>query len=249
MTASASTPLAYEVLVQEGTPRAGGEQLPNGEGLVSSPLTSTLIIGDEDAVLVDPPLTIEQTQRVGDWIERSGKRLAYIYATHGHGDHWFGTADLVRRFPGVTVYATPGTIEVMHKQATVGREELWDKRFPGLIPDTPVLAEPVPAEGFLLEGNLIEAVEVGHTDTDKTTVLHVPSIGLVVAGDVVYNGVHQYILEGGDGGLQEWLLALDRVAALQPRFVVAGHKNKDLPDDPATIEETRRYLLDAIRLL
>ncbi|WP_406434372.1 hypothetical protein [Streptomyces sp. NBC_01589] len=131
----------------------------------------------------------------------------------------------------------------------MGREELWDKRFPGLIPDAPVLAEPVPAEGFLLAGNLIEAVEVGHTDTDKTTVLHVPSIGLVVAGDVVYNGVHQYILEGGDGGLQEWLLALDRVAALQPRSVVAGHKNKDLPDAPATIEETRQYLLDAIRLL
>jgi glyoxylase-like metal-dependent hydrolase (beta-lactamase superfamily II) len=155
----------------------------------------------------------------------------------------------VKRFPGVTVYATRGTIEVMHQQATDGREQMWDKRFPGLIPDTPVLAQPVPAEGFLLEGNLIEAVEVGHTDTDKTTVLHVPSIGLVVAGDVVYNGVHQYILEGGGGGLQEWLLALDRVAALKPRSVVAGHKNKDLPDDPATIEETRQYLLDAIRLL
>ncbi|MGW1727509.1 MBL fold metallo-hydrolase [Streptomyces sp. NPDC002306] len=249
MTASAPSPLAYEVLVQEGNRRAGDERLPNGEGIVSSPLTSTLIFGDEDAVLVDPPLTIEQTKRVGDWIDRSGKRLAYIYATHGHGDHWFGTADLVKRFPGVTVYATPGTIEVMHEQATEGREQLWDKRFPGLIPDTPVLAQPVPAEGFLLEGNLIEAVEVGHTDTDKTTVLHVPSIGLVVAGDVVYNGVHQYILEGGDGGLQEWLQALDRVAALQPRHVVAGHKNKDLPDDPATIEETRQYLLDAIRLL
>ncbi|MER5408493.1 MBL fold metallo-hydrolase [Streptomyces sp. NPDC002769] len=247
--ASASTPLAYEVLVQEGTPRAGGERLPNGEELVSSPLTSTLVFGDEDAVLVDPPLTIEQTQRVGDWIERSGKRLAYIYATHGHGDHWFGTADLVERFPGVTVYATPGTIEVMHQQATEGREELWDRRFPGLIPDTPVLARPVPPEGFLLEGDLVEAVEVGHTDTDKTTVLHVPSIGLVVAGDVVYNGVHQYILEGGSGGLEEWLVALDRVAALQPRSVVAGHKNKDLPDDPVTIEETRQYLLDAIRLL
>jgi glyoxylase-like metal-dependent hydrolase (beta-lactamase superfamily II) len=249
MTASTPGSLAYEVLVQEGTPRAGGERLPNGEGLVSSPLTSTLIFGDDDAVLVDPPLTIEQTERVGDWIERSGKRLAYIYATHGHGDHWFGTADLVKRFPGVAVYATAGTIEVMHKQATEGREQLWDKRFPGLIPDTPVLAQPIPAEGFLLEGNLLEAVEVGHTDTDKTTVLHVPSIGLVVAGDVVYNGVHQYILEGGDGGLQEWLQALDRVAALKPRSVVAGHKNKDLPDDPAAIEETRRYLLDAIRLL
>jgi glyoxylase-like metal-dependent hydrolase (beta-lactamase superfamily II) len=253
MTASASTPasgsLDYEVHVLDGTPRAGDERLPNGDRLVSSPLSVTLIFGEEDAVLVDPPLTVEQTRRVGDWIERSGKRLAYIYATHGHGDHWFGTADLAKRFPGVTVYATEGTIKVMHQQATVGREELWDKQFPGLIPDTTVLAEPVPAEGFLLEGHLLQAVEVGHTDTDDTTVLHVPSIGLVVAGDVAYNGVHQYVLEGGDGGLQEWLTALDRVAELRPRAVVAGHKNKDLPDDPAILDETRQYLLDAIRVL
>jgi len=80
-------------------------------------------------------------------------------------------------------------------------------------------------------------------------VLHVPSIGLVVAGDVAYNGVHQYIAEGGHGGLQEWLRALDRVADLHPRAVVAGHKNKILADDPAVLGETRRYLQDAIRLL
>ncbi len=92
-------------------------------------------------------------------------------------------------------------------------------------------------------------MEVGHTDTDATTVLHVPSIGLVVAGDVVYNGVHQYILEGGSGGLEQWLQALDQVEALEPRFVVAGHKNRDLPDDPAAIQRTRAYLQDVIRLL
>jgi hypothetical protein len=111
-----------------------------------------------------------------------------------------------------------------------------------------VLAEAVPAQGFQLEGNPVVAVETGHTDTDKTSVLHVPSIGLVVAGDVAYNGVHQYILEGGRGGLQEWLRALDRVADLHPRAVVAGHKNKTRPDDPAILAETRQYLQDAIRL-
>jgi hypothetical protein len=66
---------------------------------------------------------------------------------------------------------------------------------------------------------------------------------------VAYNGVHQYILEGGGGGLQEWLRAIDRVAGLNPRAVVAGHKNKELPDDPAILGETRRYLQDVIRLL
>ena len=93
------------------------------------------------------------------------------------------------------------------------------------------------------------AVETGHTDTDKTSVLHVPSIGLIAAGDVAYNGVHQYVSEGGDGGLQEWLRAVDRVARLRPRAVVAGHKNKDRPDDPAILDETRQYLEDVIRLL
>jgi glyoxylase-like metal-dependent hydrolase (beta-lactamase superfamily II) len=223
--------------------------MPDGAPLVWSPLSSTLIFGAHDALLVDPPFTRTQIRSVGDWVERSGRRLAYIYATHGHGDHWFGTGELARRFPGVTIYATEGTIEVMRQQAGPSREQLFDRIFPGQIPETPVLAEPVPAQGFRLEGNPVEAVETGHTDTDKTSVLHVPSIGLVVAGDVAYNGVHQYILEGGGGGLHEWLRALDRVAALHPRAVVAGHKNKNRSDDPAILDETRQYLQDAIRLL
>jgi glyoxylase-like metal-dependent hydrolase (beta-lactamase superfamily II) len=248
MSTSPASTLSYDVLVSDGVQRASGE-LPNGDPIVSSPVSSTLIYGQRDAVLVDAPFTRKQIQKVGDWIEQSGKRLAYIYITHGHGDHWFGTAQLLERFPGATVYATNGTIEIMHKQATEGREQLWDKQFPGLIPESPILAEPIPAEGFELEGNLIRAIEVGHTDTDNTSVLHVPSIGLVVAGDAVYNGVHQYFLEGGDGGLQEWLEAVDRVEQLKPRSVVAGHKNKLLPDDPATIDQTRQYLRDVIRLL
>jgi len=77
----------------------------------------------------------------------------------------------------------------------------------------------------------------------------VPSIGLVVAGDAVYNGVHQYLVEAAHGGLQKWMQALDIIAALRPQRVVAGHKNKDREDDPKTIEETRRYLQDAERLI
>jgi hypothetical protein len=39
------------------------------------------------------------------------------------------------------------------------------------------------------------------------------------------------------------------VAGLHPRAVVAGHKNKNRPNDPAIVHETRQYLQDAIRLL
>jgi glyoxylase-like metal-dependent hydrolase (beta-lactamase superfamily II) len=241
--------LHYEVLVNDGLRRNREQRLPDGSPIISSPVASTLIYGDHDAALVDPPFTYEQVRRVGDWIEASGKHLIAVYATHGHGDHWFGTDLLLQRFPDAVAYATTDTIAMMHRQGTIGRAELWDVDFPGQIPPSPVNYRTVPIDGIDLEGHRLVAVEVGHTDTDDTTVLHVPSIGLVVAGDVVYNGVHQYLLESADGGVDAWLVALDKVAALQPSAVVAGHKNKELPDDPATIEQTREYLLNAQRLL
>jgi len=241
--------LQYEVLVHDGLRRHREQRLPDGSPIISSPVSSTLIYGDRDAVLVDPPFTYEQVSRVGDWIERSGKQLTAVYATHGHGDHWFGTDALLQRFPDALAYATEGTIAMMHKQATEGRAQMWDVDFPGQIPPSPVVYQPIPVDGIKLEGHQLLAVEVGHTDTDDTTVLHVPSIGLVVAGDVAYNGVHQYLLESAHGGVEAWLAALDTVAALQPRAVVAGHKNKDLPDDPAILDQTRDYLLNARRLL
>ena len=88
---------------------------------------------------------------------------------------------------------------------------------------------------------------MGHSDTDWPSVLHVPSIGLVVAGDVVYNGYHH--VESATGGIRAWMKALDTVAALQPRNVVAGHRNQDLGDDPKAIGETRCYSEDAERLI
>jgi glyoxylase-like metal-dependent hydrolase (beta-lactamase superfamily II) len=128
------------------------------------------------------------------------------------------------------------------------RAAVWDKSFPDQIPEASVVATTPPDNTFELEGRELRIVEVGHTDTDNTTVLHVPSIGLVVAGDSVYNGVHQYLAESANGGIQKWIKALDTIAALQPRRVVASHKNPALDDDPKAIAETRSYLEDVERL-
>ena len=91
-------------------------------------------------------------------------------------------------------------------------------------------------------------VELGHTDTDHTTCLHVPSIGLVVAGDAAYNDVHLYLAESNAPKRKEWIAALDKIESLNPRAVVASHKRPENDDNPRIIEETRQYSRDFDRL-
>jgi glyoxylase-like metal-dependent hydrolase (beta-lactamase superfamily II) len=127
---------------------------------------------------------------------------------------------------------------------------LWDKVYPG-IPPAPVTAATVPGNRFTLEGHDLVIVEVGHADTDDNSVLHVPDLGLVVAGDVIYNGAHLYLGESVlVGGFGSWRDAIGTVEALGPRHIVAGHQNHKLDDDAGrTIEQTRQYLDDADELL
>jgi glyoxylase-like metal-dependent hydrolase (beta-lactamase superfamily II) len=78
--------------------------------------------------------------------------------------------------------------------------------------------------------------------------LHVPSIGLIVGGDAVYNGIHPYLGETDTQSRLEWISTLDKLKALKPKAVVAGHKVPENDDDPRIIAETRQYLRDFNRL-
>ena len=211
--------------------------------------SSTLISGARDAVLVDTFLTTEQSRRLLDWVVASGKNLSMIYVTHGHADHFFGLAPLLAHFPRAKAIATPAVVAAMQATLTpASLDGFWRKLFPGQIPDRLLLAEPLEVGEFELEGRKLVAVDTGRTDTAASTSLHIPSIGLIVAGDVVYNGIHPYLGETDKQSRQEWVSSLDKLAALKPRAVIAGHKLPDNDDDPRNIAETQQYLRDFDRL-
>ena len=247
-TATMSTSLKWDVFV---TKRQGlNRDLPPGkEEWTWVPTSATLIYGQRDAVLVDAFLTIEQAHALADWVAASGKNLTTIYVTHGHGDHFFGIGTLLDRFPNARAVATPGVVKVMRQQASPEFvASFWNVRFPGQIPERLVIAEELERNVIDLEGHDLVAIEVGHTDTDQTTCLHVPSIDLVVAGDVAYNGDHLYLVESNAQTRREWISALDTIEALKPRAVIAGHKKPENDDSPGIIEETRKYIRDFDRL-
>ena len=239
------TGLSYQVYVTPIIATATKDFPPGQSRSTWSPISATLISGRQDAVLVDPLLTIEQGMAVADWVSTTGKNLTTVYITHGHGDHWFGLGAVRERFPGVRALATPAVIESMRKWSSPeALRTFWQPRFPGQIPEDNPVADPLDGPFFELEDHQLVVVDVGHTDTDDTTVLHVPDIGLVVAGDAVYNDVHQYLAESGSQGRQDWLAALDIIEGLDPGAVVAGHKRYGKDDNPRAIDETRRYIRD-----
>ena len=241
--------LNWDVFVTPGIPTVTSDLPPGTTQQMWSPIASTLIYGQRDAVLVDAPITVEQADAVVDWVAASGKNLTTIYVTHGHGDHFFGASTVLQRFPRARLVATPDVVKMMRQQASPqSLASFWNPRFPGQISDHLVMAEELTDNVIDLEGHDLVVVPLGHTDTDHTTCLHVPSIGLVVAGDAAYNGVHQWLAESNPHTRRAWIAALDTIESLNPRAVIAGHKRPGNDDSPKIIEETRQYIREFDRV-
>jgi len=185
--------LNWKILTKK---RASSTQgLPPGkEDLAWVTNTVTLIYGERDAVLVDTFLSEQHSHELVDWVAASGKNLTAIYVTHGHGDHFFGLQLLLERFPKAKAIATAAVVAAVKEQISPNFiRTVWEPRFPGQIPTRLIAPEVLQGDTFYLEGEELNVLELGHTDTAHSTGLYVPSIGLVVSGDAVYNNTHTLI--------------------------------------------------------
>ncbi|HEY2004980.1 MAG TPA: MBL fold metallo-hydrolase [Solirubrobacteraceae bacterium] len=246
---SATNPLHVDVHVAPMRPMQGAPAQGPGDESMWSPMSSTLIYGERDAVLVDTLVTFDQVDALADWLDRFDKNLTTIYITHGHSDHWIGLGRLLERFPAARGLARPkvhdrATLEATHP----GLSAYWQSIFPGEVPETPVLPERWDQTSIELEGHKLDIIDIGQGDTEHSTIVHVPSIATVVGGDVVYNQVHMMMGEADAEARAAWIRSLDQIAALRPQVVVSGHPRVGAPSVPKTIGESQQYLSDFSRI-
>ena len=137
-----SNALGVNVFTAPGKVMVGERPKPFGEPFGFDPITSTLIFGEYDAVLVDAMGTVAEAEALADWIALHNRNLETIYITHAHFDHFYGLSILLDRFPAARAIATSKAVDAMQSSFSPPVERLARRLFPGQVATKLVPPEP-----------------------------------------------------------------------------------------------------------
>ncbi|AVO51589.1 MBL fold metallo-hydrolase [Ectopseudomonas mendocina] len=203
------------------------------------PVSSTLISGEKDVILVDAQFSNREAQALVERIRASGKRLTTIFISHGDPDFYFGLDVLTRAYPEAKVLATPATVAYIEK-TRAPKLAYWGPILKDSAPARTLVPEALQGNQLELEGQRIEVV--GH-DPQHTS-LWVPSIKTVVGGVLTSANIHLWVADAQSAeARQSWLKSLDELEALQPTTLVPGHYLGEPAMNLGDLHFTRDYLL------
>jgi glyoxylase-like metal-dependent hydrolase (beta-lactamase superfamily II) len=210
-------------------------------------VTSTLIYGETEGFVVDSEFHLSQARKWAEQIAAHKVHLKAIFITHPDEDHYFGMAALHERFPETPIYMTATALD--EYQRTMPKFlEGFKKRLPAETPDALPTPEVLPTTKFQVDGRTIEIVpdlQGDYPDKPANSVVWIPSLEMVIAGDMTFNGVHPWLGGSTETGRAAWSAGLDRIAALHPRRIVSGHKRTAaLQDTPDVVAFMKQYVAD-----
>ena len=195
-------------------------------------INSTVIIGAKGVILVDSGGSAEVGRHIASAVRRiSAKPVTHIVNTHHHGDHYLGNV----AFPGAVLISSEECRKlVLETGADWLRLMEHDVGHP--LPDT----KPLPAEVTSPPGRTevrVQGVRVvlwvpagSHTAGDL--MVYLPDDRVLIAGDVLVNGVVPTLQ---DGSPKNWIRTLLEIEAVDAAHFVPGHGSLMKREDVAAM--------------
>ncbi len=206
-------------------------------------VSSTLIEGNKEVVLIDAQFTLSEGKKVADLIAASKKKLVAIFITHAHPDHSWGVEKILERFPDAPVYSTQTIIDEL---TTLNPKKLavWKPMLGKAITDAPRMPKPYKQSFFQLEDHPIEIISLKAADSKNAIAFWVPSAKTLVAGDAVFDDAHVWLADADAKHRKTWLASLDKLKALNPEKVIPGHRGPHATENTEAILKTAEYIKD-----
>ena len=200
-------------------------------------ITSTLIEGEKEAILINAQFTRSEALRVAADIIESGKTLKTIFISYGDPDYYFGLQVLKQYFPQVEIIATPETVKhIADTQALKLR--YWGEKYGNNAPTATIVPQSFSGKTLSLEGKSIEI-----KGQDERTFLWIPELKAVVGGNLVSSGIHVWTADTPTAqDRQKVQQGLAQIQALNPKIVIPAHMAADAATGMQAVNFSQSYL-------
>ncbi|MEQ5401027.1 MBL fold metallo-hydrolase [Providencia rettgeri] len=207
------------------------------------PVSSEIISGSSEVVLIDAQFQKNDAQQLVDKIKKLNKKLTTIYISHSDPDYYFGLDTLTNAFPEAKVIATANTVEAI-KATKDGKLAYWGGVLKDEAPAHVIVPEVIKGDYFTVDGEKLEIKGLDGVSPDRTY-LWVPSLKAVVGGVIVSDNIHVWVADTQtEESRKNWLQTLKDIKALNPATVVPGHFTGASKLDVTTVSFTQKYLQD-----
>lgn len=205
------------------------------------PVSSELITGQHDAVLIDAQFQRNDAEALVQKIKASGKKLTTVYISHSDPDYYFGLDVIQAAFPEAKIVASEPTVKAI-KASMQGKLAYWGPILKDNAPAKLVLPEVLQGDHLTLEGQPLE-IKGLQGPAPQRSYVWIPSIKAVVGGVVVSSGIHVWVADTQTPkSRQDWLAALKGIEALKPTTVIPGHYLGEVPEGTKAVTFTADYL-------
>ncbi|CAB1404197.1 Metallo-beta-lactamase superfamily protein PA0057 [Pseudomonas fluorescens] len=205
------------------------------------PVTSVLVSGEKEAILVDAQFGKSQAQQVVEKIRASGKQLTTIYISHGDPDYYFGLDTLTQAFPKAKVLASQPTVDHIN-QTVAGKLAFWGPKMGTDVPAKTIVPGVLKGDSLMLEGQKLQVIGLQGKQPDRSFVW-IPSLKAVVGGVVVAENIHVWMADTQTAQSHaDWLDTLRSIERLKPATVIPGHYLGDSSRSLVSVKFTADYI-------